>query len=70
MGIETEHIMFAEFARKIGALFVTTAEFERDNYLASSVDHADLEHRIRHFETNTYPMRCYSSGTHRDVSAF
>lgn len=65
-----EHIMFAEFARKIGALFVTTEEYERDTYLASSVDFADLEHRMHIVETNRYPVRCYSSAASRDVSAF
>ena len=62
--------MFAEFARKIGALFVTMEEYERDTYLASSVDFADLEHRMQSVESNAYPARSYSSGAPRDYSAF
>jgi hypothetical protein len=65
-----EHIMFAEFARKIGALFVTTEEYERDTYLAPSVDFADLEHRLHIVETVAYPVCCYSSAVSRNVRSF
>lgn len=62
--------MFAEIARKLNALFVASEEHERDEYLRSSVDLADLERRIRNVETGAYPLRCYSIGRCRDVSAF
>lgn len=53
--------MFAEWTKKLGALFVATEEYERDTYLASSVDLADLERRTRHLETNFGPLHWYAS---------
>jgi hypothetical protein len=53
--------MFATLAKKLNALFVTTEEQERDAYLASSVDFADLERRIQHLETDHHPFTLYSA---------
>ena len=55
--------MFAELAKKLGALLVTPENHERDAYLASSVDLADLEHRMNVVETHADPARWYASST-------
>jgi hypothetical protein len=56
-----EHIMFANFAKRLGALFVNTEELQRDTYLASSTDFVDLEHRMYVVETAHYPFTLYSA---------
>ena len=61
--------MFAEWTKKLGALFVATEDYERDTWLASSVDLADLEHRIHNFEMHADPMRWYASGALHDWRA-
>lgn len=61
--------MFAEFAKKLGTLFVATEDHERDAYLASSVDFVDLEHRMRNTESNHYSFGSYSSGAPREWNA-
>jgi hypothetical protein len=55
--------MFAELAKKLSALLITTEDHERESYLASSVDLVDLEHRINVVETHADPARWYSSST-------
>jgi hypothetical protein len=54
--------MFANFAKRLGALFVNTEELQRDTYLASSTDFVDLEHRMYVVETAHYPFTLYSAG--------
>ena len=58
--------MFAKFAKTLSEIFVTTEDQERESYLASSVDFADLEHRIHAFEMNHQPITLYSNGAPRD----
>jgi len=58
--------MFAKFAKTLSEFFVTTEDQERESYLASSVDFADLEHRIHAFEMNHQPITLYSNGAPRD----
>ena len=60
--------MFAKLTKTLSEFFVTTEDQERDAYLASSVDFADLEHRIHAFEMNHHPITLYSysSGAPRD----
>ena len=65
-----EHIMFAEFVQKLGALFVTTEEYQRNTYLASPIDLADLDNRMKNVETIVYPLRDYLSTARHHVSAF
>lgn len=61
--------MFANLAKKLSALFITTEEQQRDTYLASSVDFADLEHRLRYLETDHHPFTLYSAGAPHDWRA-
>jgi hypothetical protein len=58
--------MFANLAKRLSAFFVTTEDQERDAYLASSADLADLERRMYSMETNYYPYSLYSSGAQHD----
>ncbi|MFL9991252.1 hypothetical protein PQR34_06990 [Paraburkholderia sediminicola] len=58
--------MFAKFSKKLSEFFVTTEDQERESYLASSVDFADLNHRIHAFEMNHQPITLYSNGAPRD----
>lgn len=57
--------MFANLAKRLSALFVSTEEQERDNYLAASADFVDLNHRIQMLEMNHQPFTLYSSGAPR-----
>jgi hypothetical protein len=58
--------MFAKFSKTLSEFFVTTEDQERESYLASSVDFADLEHRIHTFEMNHQPITLYSNGAPRN----
>lgn len=58
--------MFANFAKRLGALFVNTEEHQRDTYLASATDYVDLEHRIQVIETAHSPFILYSSNASRE----
>ncbi|RFU45165.1 DUF3563 family protein [Paraburkholderia sp. DHOC27] len=58
--------MFANLAKKLNALLVTTDERDRDAYLASSVDFADLERRMDYLEMNHQPFTLYSAGVPHD----
>ncbi len=58
--------MFVKFAKTLSEFLVTTEDQERESYLASSVDFADLEHRIHAFEMNHQPITLYSNGAPRD----
>ncbi|MGF6721807.1 hypothetical protein P3T43_001154 [Paraburkholderia sp. GAS41] len=58
--------MFANFAKRLGALFVNTEEQQRDIYLASSADYVELEHRIHVIETAHSPFILYSSNAPRE----
>jgi hypothetical protein len=58
--------MFAKFTKALSKFFVTTEDHERESYLASSVDFADLEHRIHGLEMNHQPITLYSNGAPRD----
>jgi hypothetical protein len=61
--------MFANLAKKLNALFVVTEEQERDAYLASAADFADLEQRIHYLEMNHQPFTLYSAGVPHDWRA-
>jgi hypothetical protein len=61
--------MFANFAKRLGALFVNTEEQQRDTYLASSTDYVDLEHRIHVVETAHYPFTLYSASAPQEWKA-
>ena len=58
--------MLAKFAKTLNEFFFTTEDQERDAYLASSADLADLERRMYSMETNYYPYSLYSSGAQHD----
>ncbi|QIE30135.1 hypothetical protein SBC1_75380 (plasmid) [Caballeronia sp. SBC1] len=58
--------MFVKFSKTLSEFLVTTEDQERESYLASSVDFADLEHRIHAFEMNHQPITLYSNGAPRD----
>jgi hypothetical protein len=58
--------MFAKFSKTLSEFFVTSQDQERESHLASSVDFADLEHRIHAFEMNHQPITLYSNGAPRD----
>ncbi|WNC92121.1 DUF3563 family protein [Paraburkholderia sp. FT54] len=55
--------MFAELTKRLGALLVSTEDHEREAFLASSADLADLEHRMKIVETHANPARWYASST-------
>ncbi|MGA7779468.1 MAG: DUF3563 family protein [Paraburkholderia sp.] len=61
--------MFANLAKKFSALFVVTEEQEREAYLASSIDFADLERRMSILETDHHPFTLYSAGAPHDWRA-
>ncbi|MDB5831622.1 MAG: hypothetical protein JWR14_1452 [Caballeronia sp.] len=58
--------MFAALSEKQGSLFSTTLYDEREEYLASSTDLADLERRMRHLDSGGYPFSLHSSVMPRD----
>ena len=61
--------MFANFAKRLSALFVNTEEQERDTYLASSADLVDLDHRMDVVETSHHPSTLYSSSAPQEWKA-
>jgi hypothetical protein len=61
-----EHIMFAILCEKLGSLFLPSHYDEREAYLASSSDLADLERRMRHFDSGSYSFSLHSSVMPRD----
>jgi hypothetical protein len=61
-----EHIMLTELAHRLGTLFTETRDRERDAYLASSTDLAELERRMRHLDDGGYPFHVHSSVMPRD----
>jgi len=58
--------MFAALSEKLGTLFLPSHYDEREEYLASSSDLVDLEHRIRHLDSGGYPFSLHSSVVPRD----
>lgn len=58
--------MFAILASKLHALFTTSEERQRDEYLAESVDFADLERRLHYLEMNHQPFTMHSNGVTHD----
>lgn len=58
--------MFNELTRRLGALFTSSHESEREAYLASSTDLADLERRMRSLDDGGYPFHVHSNLMPRD----
>ncbi|SDG23527.1 DUF3563 family protein [Paraburkholderia phenazinium] len=58
--------MFGKFSKALSEFFIATEDQKRECYLASSVDFADLEHRMHAFEMNHQPFTLYSNGAPRD----
>jgi hypothetical protein len=62
-----EDIMFTELAHRLGSFFTPPHDPERDAYLASSTDLADLERRMKHYDAESaYPFHVHSSVAPRD----
>jgi hypothetical protein len=61
-----ENIMFSEIARRFGTLLTHSRESEREAWLASSTDLADLERRMRMTDEPDYPFHVHSSVMPRD----
>lgn len=47
--------MISQWFDKLGKVFERAEHHRRDTYLASSVDMADLDRRVRSLETDGYP---------------
>ncbi|CAD6554554.1 hypothetical protein LMG24235_05479 [Paraburkholderia sabiae] len=58
--------MFSEIARRFGTLLTHSRESEREAWLASSTDLADLERRMRMTDEPDYPFHVHSSVMPRD----
>jgi len=58
--------MFAYLAEKISALFADSFDRNREAFLASSSDLADLERRMRLIETDGHSCRPDTNLTSRD----
>jgi hypothetical protein len=63
--------MFTELAHRLGSFFSYSHahdyNHERDEYLASSTDLAELERRMKHYDDDSrYPFHVHSSVTPRD----
>jgi len=64
--------MFAEFAHRFGALFTHSHDHDQDReaFLASSTDLADLERRMKRYDgDSSYPFHVHSSVAPRDWTA-
>jgi hypothetical protein len=61
-----EHIMFNQLTHRLGTLFTSSRESEREAWLASSTDLADLERRQRMLDDTSYPFHMHSSLAPRD----
>ncbi|MBN3764951.1 DUF3563 family protein [Burkholderia sp. Ac-20365] len=58
--------MFNQIAHRLGTIFTASRESERDAYLASSTDLADLERRQRMLDDTRYPFHVNSNLSPRD----
>ncbi|MEM5386288.1 DUF3563 family protein [Paraburkholderia phymatum] len=58
--------MLTRLAHRLGALFTHTRERERNAFLASSTDLADLERRMRRLDDGGHPFHVHSSMMPRD----
>lgn len=58
--------MFNQLAHRLGTLFTSSRESEREAWLASSTDLADLERRQRMLYDSSYPFHVHSSLAPRD----
>ena len=58
--------MFAALFEKLGSLFMRSPYDDREKYLASSADLVDLERRMRHLDSGSYPFSLHSSVMPRD----
>lgn len=66
--------MFTELAHRVGAFFTHSYSYgrdqDRDAFLASSTDLADLERRMRRYDDDSsYPFHVHSSVAPRDWTA-
>jgi hypothetical protein len=52
--------MLIEFLNRLGSLFARASDRERDAYLESSTDLADLERRMRQFDRSEYQFDLHS----------
>jgi hypothetical protein len=66
MALLKENIMFSEIARRFGTLLTHSRESEREAWLASSPDLAELERRMRTVDDADYPFHVHSSVMPRD----
>ncbi|WP_109483044.1 DUF3563 family protein [Paraburkholderia sp. C35] len=58
--------MFNQIAHRVGEFFTLSRESEREAYLASSVDLAELERRQRMLDDNDAPFHSHSTFAPRD----
>lgn len=58
--------MFNQLATRLGTIFTASRESEREAYLASSTDLADLERRQRMLDDSSYPFNTHSNLSPRD----
>jgi hypothetical protein len=58
--------MFNALAHRLGAFFSASHDSDRDAWLASSTDLADLERRMRQFDDDRYPFHVHSNLAPRD----
>jgi len=61
--------MFNALAHRLGALFTSSRDSDRDAWLASSTDLADLERRMRLLDDDRYPFHVHSNFAPRDWTA-
>ncbi|MBP0592575.1 DUF3563 family protein [Paraburkholderia sp. LEh10] len=59
--------MLNELAQRLDSLFMSSRDREREDYLASATDLADLERRMRNLDDDSgYPFHVHSSVKPRD----
>jgi hypothetical protein len=64
-----EPIMFATLASKLENLFCAAENEQRDTYFEASTDLADLERRMRYYESNHSPFGWHASSGPTDWHA-
>jgi hypothetical protein len=61
MALRKEPIMFATLASKLEAFFTAAENDRRDTWLEDSTDLADLERRMRYYDSNHNPFAWHTS---------
>lgn len=61
--------MFATLASKLEALFTAAENERRDTYIEASTDLADLERRMRYYESSHTPFGWHASSSPADWQA-